>query len=234
MADCKFLMDILPGAMSLVTLELYDILSCYGVAVTTILLPNLRQLTFEAAHPIAPNTFFPYVTFPHLDFFNISYASSAQAGDWLGQSDLLVCLDRSSCALQQIIMGRVPIAPEEILELLELTPDLRKLELQGPSTEIFDGDLASCLVGLDASTWETAPCLVPKLETIVCERFGSWEPLAFMNMVQSRLASTIAYPLKTVVLKLTLPLLHDQDRIFRLNPEPLAFEPRKTVLPQGL
>ena len=82
MPDCKFLQEILPGAMSLVTLELYDILSCYDTSVTTISLPNLRRLTFEAAHPRAPNTFIPHVTFPGLDSLNISYCSSAQTVAW--------------------------------------------------------------------------------------------------------------------------------------------------------
>ena len=82
MPDCKFLQEILPGAMSLVTLELYDVLSCYDTAITTISLPNLRRLTFEAVHLRAPNRFFPYVTFPSLDSLNISYCSSAQAMAW--------------------------------------------------------------------------------------------------------------------------------------------------------
>ena len=82
MPDCKFLQEILPGAMSLVTLELYDILSCYDTAITTISLPNLRRPTFEAANPRAPNTFFSHVTFPRLDSLNISYCSSAQTVAW--------------------------------------------------------------------------------------------------------------------------------------------------------
>ena len=241
MPDCKFLQEILPGAMSLVTLELYDISSCYDTAITTISLPNLKRLTFEAANPRAPNTFFPYVTFPSLDSLNISYGSSAQAGGWLGQSNLLACLERSSCSLKQISMNCVPIAPDEIRELLGMTPDLRSLELQGSSSQIFDGISTSCLAGLDASTWGTASCLVPKLETIICEIYGCWEPLAFMNMVRSRLALTAtpttptSHPLKEVVLKLTLPLLYDQERIFRLDPDSLVFEPppHNTALPQG-
>ena len=149
MPDCKFLQEILPGAMSLVTLELYDILSCYDTSVTTISLPNPRRLTFEAAHPRAPNTFFPYVTFPSLDSLNISYGSSAQAGGWLGQSNLLARLERSSCSLQQIVVNCVLIAPDEIRELFGMTPDLRTLELQGSSSQIFDGISTSCLAGLD-------------------------------------------------------------------------------------
>ena len=78
MPDCKFLQEIL----TLVTLEPYDILSCYDTAVTTISLPNLRRPTFEAANPHAPNTFFPHVTFPGLDSLNISYCSSAQTVAW--------------------------------------------------------------------------------------------------------------------------------------------------------
>ena len=82
MPGCKFLLEIPPGAMSLVILELYDVLSCYDTAITTISLPNLRRLTFEAVHLRAPNRFFPYVTFPSLSSLNISYCSSAQAVAW--------------------------------------------------------------------------------------------------------------------------------------------------------
>ena len=148
MPDCKFLQEILPGAMSLVTLELYDILSCYDTAITTISLPNLRRLTFEAVHLRAPNRFkFPYVTFPSLNSLNISYCSSARAVAW--PINLLACLKRSSCSLQQIAMNCVPIAPDEIRELLGSTPDLRTLELQGSSSQISDGISTSCLAELD-------------------------------------------------------------------------------------
>ena len=95
MPDCKFLQETLPGAMSLVTLELYDILSCYDTAITTISLPNLRRPTFEAANPRAPNTFFPHVTFPRLDSLNISYCSSAQTVAWP---------NKPTCMSQKIVM----------------------------------------------------------------------------------------------------------------------------------
>ena len=145
MPDCKFLQEILPGAMELVTLELYDVLSCYDTAITTISLPNLRRLTFEAVHLRAPNRLFPYVTFPSLDSLNIAVRHK----QWLGQSNLLTGLKRSSCSLQQIAMNCVPIAPDEIRELLGSTPDLRSLELQASSSQTFDGISTSCLAELD-------------------------------------------------------------------------------------
>ena len=141
MPDCKFLLEIPPGAMSLVTLELYDVLSCYDTAITTKSLPNLRRLTFEAVHLRAPNRLFPYVTFPSLDSLNIAVRHKR----WLGQSNLLTGLKRSSCSLQQIAMNCVPIAPGEIRELLGSTPDLRSLELQASSSQTFDGISTSCL-----------------------------------------------------------------------------------------
>ena len=84
---------------------------------------------------------FPYVTFPSLDSLNISYCSSAQAMAW----PIKPTYRSQKIVMQQISMNCVPIAPDEIRELLGSTPDLCTLELQGSSSQTFDGISTSCL-----------------------------------------------------------------------------------------
>ena len=127
MPDCKFLQEILPGAMSLVTLELYDVLSCYDTAITTISLPNLRRLTscLHSKRCIFARRTGSFPTSPSLASTALIFHIAVRHKQWLGQSNLLTGLKRSSCSLQQIAMNCVPIAPDEIRELLGSTSDLR-------------------------------------------------------------------------------------------------------------
>lgn len=109
-------------------------------------------------------------------------------------------------------MNCVPMTVAELRELLSLAPDLRRLKVQRYKTKFLG--VISILLGLDP--YGTTPCLVPKLETIVCEIYcGHWDPLAFTKMVRSRLAKTspvAASPLKKVVLNLTRLFTDNQDQ----------------------
>ena len=119
-----------------------------------------------------------HVTLPSLRTFDYSEEYSCWA-----QSQFISFLSRSSCSLQSLSLClEHNISADDLIGILELTPALMWLTLQGGTV----AGLTSAVLGrLSRPEGGEAICLVPRLHTIVVDWYGIDE-LAFVDMIESR------------------------------------------------
>lgn len=135
---------------------------------------QLTRLELTSMSDVGP--FFDYLSCPVLRHF--SYGDVG--GGW-NQKPFISFLSRSSCSLWSLQLQYGDLCEDELVRLLEHTPELGELRL-GPTNHALSANTMSRL------TYRQAPCLVPRLRHLEVYREGVYkdEDEFFIEMIESR------------------------------------------------